>query len=200
MPQKPLPSADILKELLAYDPASGDLTWRHREPKHYEATHNHSPDALAAQFNTKYAGRPALACVDNVGYPSGRLFNSQVRAHRVIWKMVYGYEPELIDHINRDKADNRLCNLRAANKRINMINRDASTANTSGRVGVGWDKSRSRWVAQINTSGLHRQKRFATFEEAVAQREEWERELFGDQPSARDLEEDFTASPPPSRK
>lgn len=159
MAQKPLPSADVLRQLLDYDHRTGDLVWKHRDASAFTSTPTHSAEALAKQFNTSWAGKRALGALDSVGYRSGRLLSSQVRAHRVIWKMVYGYEPKLIDHINQDKTDNRLCNLREVDKAMNSLNRKKKR--------ISWDKSRNKWQVYCRFKGQTKNRRCKTFCEAV---------------------------------
>jgi len=69
--------------------------------------------------------------VDSNGYLQVRANGKIYQAHRLIWKMVYGYWPNQIDHKNREQLDNRLDNLRECNNRNNCINR-SSTTNTPG--------------------------------------------------------------------
>jgi hypothetical protein len=72
------------------------------------------------------------------------------KAHRVIWAIVTGKWPEfMIDHINGDGCDNRLCNLREATKSQNMMNVGIIKSNTSGFRGVGWSKVSQKWRAYI---------------------------------------------------
>ena len=52
-----------------------------------------------------------------------RVEPNNVRMHRAIWEYVYGEVPDMLDHINRDKTDNRLCNLRPTNGKQNSLNR-----------------------------------------------------------------------------
>lgn len=54
-----------------------------------------------------------------------------------------------IDHINKNKLDNRKKNLREANKRINSINRGLQSNNTSGYKGISWNKGLGKWEAYI---------------------------------------------------
>jgi hypothetical protein len=85
--------------------------------------------------------------MQGTGYLRGKLGKRVVRAHRVIWKMVHGTEPEAIDHINGVPADNRLENLRAVTASLNQRNRRKGSNNSSGVVGVhrrrGWDTWRA---------------------------------------------------------
>jgi hypothetical protein len=74
-------------------------------------------------------------------------------AHRLAWLYVYGVWPtELIDHINGHRGDNRIANLRDADRNTNMQNRRApGCSNTSGFLGVSWHKRCKKWRACINS-------------------------------------------------
>lgn len=93
-------------------------------------------------------------------------------AHRLAWYYVHGRWPEgVIDHINGDRADNRIANLRDVSPSINGQNRKGPQSNSrSGVLGVSWKACRSRWLAQIRT-GTGSTKVLGTFrtkEEAEA--------------------------------
>ncbi|WP_103730192.1 AP2 domain-containing protein [Novosphingobium sp. HII-3] len=84
----------------------------------------------------------------------------------------------MIDHINGDCYDNRISNLRDCTEEENCRNVGIGSTNTSGVMGVGFDRSRGRWYAQIR----HRRRqinlgRFDTKEDAVAARLEMEEKL-----------------------
>lgn len=198
MAQKPLPSREVLRQLLEYDPQTGELTWNVRDETHFTSTETHTARALAAQFNCRYAGKPALAAVDNVGYRAGRLLTSQVRAHRVIWKLVFGYEPKLIDHINQDKTDNRLCNLRESNRAANSVNR--ACRRTGQTTGVTWCKEKRKWVAQMQIGGKNMARRFSKKKDAIAYRRELERAFWAAQPSEYDRQEQNDGQGQPQEK
>lgn len=71
-------------------------------------------------------------------------------AHRFIWLYVYGHWPRgTIDHINRNRSDNRLCNLREATYTENNHNKSISKNNTSGCPGVYWSERDGKHRVQI---------------------------------------------------
>lgn len=72
--------------------------------------------------------------------------------HRVIMNPPVGME---VDHINRNKLDNRRSNLRICTHAENLANRIKPRNNTSGYKGVVWNKSRSKWLAQITVKKRH---------------------------------------------
>lgn len=70
--------------------------------------------------------------------------------HRVLMKAPKNKE---VDHINRDKLDNRRSNLRFATRSENNRNTDIRKDNTSGYKGVNYFKPRNCWVARIQIKG-----------------------------------------------
>lgn len=75
-------------------------------------------------------------------------------AHRLVWLYLFGYLPvEYIDHINGNRADNRIVNLRVATNSQNQANRGLHSTNTSGFRGVCWNKKSSKWQAGIKVKG-----------------------------------------------
>lgn len=153
MAKAELPSPELLRKLLRYDPETGQLFWRARPVSLFRAGH-FSAEHNAAKWNTRYAGKPTTPSLGSEGYArctiNGRLYH----AHRIIWALHYGEWPEgCIDHINRDRADNRISNLRVVTVAENNKNRSLQTNNTSGVAGVCWKACRSLWRAQINHHG-----------------------------------------------
>ena len=145
MTKSPLPSAELLRKLLRYDPETGKLFWRER------------PDVGSFKtkrafkiWNARFSGKQAFTANHNSGYKQGTILGRVFLAHRVVWCMVHGEWPvDQVDHINRGRCDNRIVNLRAVDNQENMRNSKMPKTNTSGMVGVGWDKARSKWAAQI---------------------------------------------------
>ena len=75
-------------------------------------------------------------------------------SHRLAWLHQYGEWPkEQIDHINHNRADNRIENLREASYCQNTRNKSKDKRNTSGITGVGWNKQVKKWYSQIKVKG-----------------------------------------------
>ena len=90
---------------------------------------------------------------DSNGYRRSILGNKQYRSHRVIFCMHHGYTPKYIDHINRDKQDNRIENLRDATSSLNNHNKTTRRDNISGVKGVSWSNSVGKWHARLTIDG-----------------------------------------------
>ncbi|WP_407473518.1 HNH endonuclease [Sulfitobacter sp. PM12] len=137
MAKKPLPSPEVLRQLLRYEPDTGKLFWRERGPEWFVDQRSQKI------WNTKHAGREAGANLK--GYVFVRLDGGAYLAHRLVWKMITGGEPNVIDHINGDRSDNRICNLRDVTHEQNMKNVGMYSTNKSGITGVYWDTDRVKW-------------------------------------------------------
>lgn len=159
---KPLPSAEVLRSLLEYDPTTGDLTWKARK-----AADLGWSEGRCRAWNEQYAGTPALAHVGSHGYRTGTLIGlGGVKAHRVIWKMAFDTDPRFIDHLNGIRTDNRLANLRDVSRAENARNPGLSVNNTSGANGVYWYPRYGKWMASIRVNG--RRKNLGYFQDKAA--------------------------------
>jgi hypothetical protein len=151
MTKKPIP-IETLRALLICDPAQGKLFWKHRPLEYFAETNN--PERACAAWNARYAGKEAFTADKGNGYLRGAIFSRPYLAHRVIWAMATGaWPPDQIDHINGDRADNRIENLRAVTSAENQQNAAMRHDNTSGVVGVSWHKAHGKWQVQIRASG-----------------------------------------------
>lgn len=129
-------------EALAYDPETGVLTWRERPLHHFK-------HVLAQRcWNARFAGKPA-GCVHVHGYMEVKLLGLMWKAHHLIWVIVHGYLPVLLDHEDGKRARNVLTNLREATKQENNRNTKRPKTNTSGSIGVSLDRRGGRWRAYI---------------------------------------------------
>lgn len=91
---------------------------------------------------------------DKYGYRIIHVDGKQYYAHRIAWHLFHGKWPEgSLDHINGDKDDNRLVNLREACTREQSRNKPMPSNNKSGVVGVFRDKPTGRWRACIGVDG-----------------------------------------------
>lgn len=166
-----LPSQEVLRELLSYDAETGKLQWRHRSDKWFTPTDGRTAAHAASNWNAIWAGKHALESVHIAGYRCGTLLSGRVLAHRVIWALVHGAAPQEIDHLNGDRADNRLVNLRPVTHASNMKNTKRRSDNTSGVVGVFWKRLERKWAASIGVDGREFHLGvFPTIEEATAVR------------------------------
>lgn len=144
-----LPDADYLKEVFRYDPETGELSFAEPVP-----------------FRRKPGPINRLS---TQGYKTVCLYGITYYQHRVIWKMVTGDEPVYLDHINQDKADNRLANLRPVSAVENAWNAKQRSHNTSGFRGVTYRREYKVWRAIIKYDGKrHEIGAFSSKEEAIA--------------------------------
>lgn len=171
MANKPLPSQEVLRQLLDYDPETGALKWRERGVEWFAASQVMTSEQNCARWNRSFAGKPALASIACRGYPSGAILGQRALAHRVAWKWVTGRDPSEVDHINGIRSDNRWENLRDVDRPENAKNRRLSARNTSGSVGVYWCKRLESWRVRICVDGRRfHLGHFQTLEEAKAAR------------------------------
>lgn len=111
-----------------------------------------------------------VRALDSKGYIQVNYKGKIYRGHRIIFLLVHGYLPKMIDHINGNRLDNRIENLRPANECKNSQNASMSKNNTSGIKGVYFDKNRQKWSAEVGANNKrHRLGRFSTkFDAACA--------------------------------
>lgn len=138
-----------LREAFAYDPETGDLFCKRRniilKPK--------GKDYRRVVYKNETVGR------------------IQLYQHRLVWLLHYGTIDESlhIDHINGNRTDNRISNLRLVPQKVNACNTKLRTDNRSGHVGVAYHKSSDKWMVKVGGRyfGVHKRKHQAV---AVAQK------------------------------
>ena len=83
-----------------------------------------------------------------------RVLGKKELEHRIIWLYVHGRLPNgEIDHLNHDRGDNRLCNLREVTHQTNMQNKPRYANNSTGTAGVSVDKRNGKYRAYISVNG-----------------------------------------------
>lgn len=137
-------TADALRLALHYDPESGVFVWRHR--------------LSSAGRAVKGCGKIAGA-LDAYGRVVIRLCGQLYFAHQLAWLYAHGKWPDnVIDHINGNRSDNRLTNLRDIPQSVNMQNRRSPKAGHSLKtLGVSWHEGAGRYRARltVNRKELH---------------------------------------------
>lgn len=126
---------DFLESIFSYDEKLGVLRWINSPSRNVKA------------------GESA-GCLNPDGYLYVKITGGIYAVHRLVFIMVNGYNPENdIDHVNRNKSDNRPENIREVTRSCNNRNRSMMKSNTSGVTGVFWCKKKKRWKSSIKING-----------------------------------------------
>ena len=171
---KELPSIDLLRQLLDYDPDTGLLTWKPRPVEMFK----NGDKRICATWNTRYAGKEALSHVNSDGYKRGAINGVNYLAHRVCMAIHNGEWPKQeVDHISGDRLDNRIINLRDVSRSENNRNAGVRSDSRTGHPGVCWHKAVNKWVAQMWENGRHVGLGFFdNIDDAIAARKKAEKE------------------------
>jgi hypothetical protein len=175
MATRTLPDITYIRECVDYDPTTGAFVWRERPVHHFSRVRDQR------WWNTSFARKPAGTAKDR--YVRICLGANTFYAHRIAWFLVHGEPvPEFLDHIDGDKKNNRIDNLRAATKAQNYMNTRARPSR-SGVKGV-FPKQYARGIrfaAFIKLAGKrYHLGQFATLEEATKARHEAAERLHGE--------------------
>jgi len=147
-----IPTLAEMSALLAYDPETGLFTWKPRAPEMFVCAKHQKRECL--RWNNRHAGNIA-GHVNSKGYVSINIFGKQRKAHRLAILFTTGNWPKKdIDHINMNKADNRISNLREATRQENVANSNLRASNKSGIKGVWSHRIKGKWVAGISTKHI----------------------------------------------
>jgi len=121
-------TAERIEELLSYNAETGIFTWKPRIAGHRRSS----------------------------GYVSIEIDGVEVKAHQLAWFLSHGEWPStLIDHINGNPSDNRLCNLRDATHKINAENQRRAQKNSKSKMlGAQWNERLGKWQSAICVDGV----------------------------------------------
>ena len=152
-------SQDELKELLDYDPATGNFTW--------------------IKSSAKQIGVGEIAgTITCYGYIQIKICKKCYTAHRLAFLYMTGNWPNnQVDHINRIRNDNRWINLRQCSHSQNLGNSTKRCDNTSGYKGVVLDKRDNTWQAKIGGKNIGR---FTSKEDAALAYNKKAVEIYGE--------------------
>jgi hypothetical protein len=112
--------------------------------------------------NSRIAIGSIAGSVSN-GYATIQINGKKYLAHRLIFMYHHGYCPEIIDHINNNKADNRISNLRGVDPFQNAQNAKLRKDNTSKAKGVCWHISIGKWCVSVRIN--NKQKHIGAFDD-----------------------------------
>lgn len=124
-------------------------------------------DAETGRFTRRSDGKSVGWQMTN-GYRGVGIGQRQLYEHRAAYAYVHGAWPEAhIDHINGDRTDNRIVNLRSVPRAVNMQNiRKPHKDSSTGLLGVTWNQTEMRFIARIVVDGKAWRKRFTDANEA----------------------------------
>jgi hypothetical protein len=130
-----MPSKDELRSRFDYNVDTGQLLFK--EPPRWRRS-------------------PVLGSLNGSGYIATSFRNRNHKVHRLIWIYHYGNIPsgKVVDHINHNRSDNRIENLRLVTHQDNCKNRRHLTKTLSNTIGVYYRKKEDKWIAMI---GLNNQ-------------------------------------------
>lgn len=149
-----------ITDVLGY--RDGDLFWKKSHKKHL----------VGAVAGT----------VKRSGYRLVQVSGKLILAHRIVWAIHHGKFPDLsVDHINQDKDDNRIENLRLATVSQQQMNMAPTSSNKSGLRGVFWKRDKKKWEVTLYKDGVaHYGGRYGKIEDAKKAQERMRSDLFGD--------------------
>lgn len=162
---KPLPTQEYLLE--CFEHLGVHLIWLERPMEHFQDSWTHT------LCKNRDAGTIAGSIDKKTGYISIYINSIPYLAHRLIYKMHTGIDPNIIDHKNRVRTDNRFENLRNGTHSDNLSNKSIYKNNKSGYSGIS--EAPTGWVVRDKING----KRvyvgiYPTLEEAIEAKKRWD--------------------------
>lgn len=166
----PLPDLETLNMLLVYDLVNGKLYWKERSIDTFLDSGSRTADWIYKHYNSRFKGKEAGSIQG--GYMRCMIGGVSYMVHRLIWKLVNGSDPTQIDHIDGDRTNNRIENLRDVSHQVNAKNRKLYENNKTGVHGISFHNRDEVWQVRIGVGKgkeLHLGN-FKTWDEAIAVR------------------------------
>jgi hypothetical protein len=123
----PIPPIEYLRECFQYNRINGVLYWKERPRKHFKN------ERAFKTWNGRYARNQALNYRNKDGYLCGTLDGKSFLAHRIIYKIVYGIDPEIVLHENGQTLDNKT--IKSGTQAENTKDMKRRSDNKSGLTG-----------------------------------------------------------------
>lgn len=142
-------SPELLSELVSYDPDTGSFKWKRRDRRHFKS------DRAYSSWHARYLDMPAFNISGGNGYMYGNVLGRGMLAHRAAWVLSHKKWPDhFIDHINGNRSDNRLSNLRDVTTAMNNRNVRPKINGQSQYLGVfPGNSARKSWTSGISVGG-----------------------------------------------
>jgi len=140
------------------------------------------PDTGEIYWKVRLSGKQTVGdkagTINGCGYNLITVDHKYILGHQVVWMYVHGEIPEELDHVNGDRSDNRISNLRKATHSQNLCNRSTQKNNTSGFKGVS--RHQNGWAIDIRGNGERLRSTRKNYDEAVALAKEFAMKLHGE--------------------
>jgi len=140
---------EILRQLIRFDEATGEYFWKERDASLFKN------ERRISCFRSRFVGKKLFTKPTRHGYGAAIVLGYSFLAHQIVWAFHHGEWPKMIDHINGDRFDNRLENLRECTPSENQKNKAMLARNTSGRIGVTWNRQRRKWYSSIRVENKY---------------------------------------------
>jgi hypothetical protein len=140
-----------MRKAIAYDSQTGLFTWLPRGVDMFKSTPTGIAQRVCANWNARNSGRVA-GTKDSHGYVQIKLRGRLYLAHRLAWRLVHGECSEEIDHIDGDRSNNRIGNLRVATRAQNCANRRVRSDSISKIKGVQ-RRPNGLWQSRLCVNG-----------------------------------------------
>lgn len=174
-------TASEFHEILEYCSETGIFRWKERPLSSFPRTKIHTQERNCQIWNARFAGTIAGNRLHS-GYIRVCIAHTSYLAHRLAWLAHYGKWPNgYLDHINTNRHDNRIANLREATASQNNANKNMRRSSKSGRKGVSWDRTIGKWQCGIGVNGKQiKIGSYNSLDEAALAYEEAAKKYFGE--------------------